>query len=267
MVERHTRQLEELCLSGRAGSNPALGTMGGWRSWLARFIYTEEVGGSNPPPPTKLKKINMAKQKIIKQVADNFIAQLKITQRKTKKPVVVAMVGIIGSGKSLVAKQLAKLIKATAIEDDAVRVALRKKRQGYGQVRSITERATTYVLKKRGNVVLDSDYVTSQNRKSLEKKVKKIQGLVLYIRTIADRDVMIERLIKAKYNPNHDLFKNSIIAVREMWRRTPHHYRWESKAGGRFILRKLRVPFLTEIETDGDWKKKVQKIAQRIKKM
>ena len=209
----------------------------------------------------------MGKQKIVKQVADNFIAQLKITKRKTKKPVVIAMVGMIGSGKSSIANQLAKSIKATVIEGDAIRVALRKKKQDYGQVRSITERAAIYVLKKRGNVVLDSDYVTSQKRKTLEEKVKKVQGLVLYIRTIADRDTMIERLIKAKYNPNHDLFKNSTIAVREMWRRTPHHYRWESKAGGRFILRKLRIPFLTEIETDGDWKKKVQKIAQRIKKM
>ena len=209
----------------------------------------------------------MGKQKIVKQVTDDFIARLKITKRKTEKPIVVAMVGMIGSGKSSVANQLAKLIKATVIEGDAIRVALRKKKQDYGQVRSITERATIYVLKKRGNVVLDSDYVTLQKRESLEEKVKKVQGRVLYLRTVADRDVMIERLIKTKYNPNHDLFKNATIAVREMWRRTPHHYHWESKAGGRFILRKLRIPFLVEIETDGNWKREVQKIAQKIRNM
>ena len=94
-----------------------------------------------------------------------------------------------------------------------------------------------------------------------------VQVPVLYLRTIADRDIMIERLIKAKYNPNRHLFKTTTIAVREMWRRTPHHYRWEDKQGGRFVLRKLRIPFLAEIETDGPWKIEVQKIAQRIKRM
>ena len=209
----------------------------------------------------------MAKQKIIKQVADNFIARLKIAKRETKKPVVVATVGLIGSGRSSIANQLAKLTKATVIDGDAIRVALRKKNQDYGQVRSITQRAAIHVLKKGSNVVLDGDYVDSQKRKILEEKVKKLQGRVLYIRTIADRDVMIERLIKARYNPNRDLFKTATIAVREMWRRTPHHYRWEAKKGGRFVLRKLRIPFLAEIETDGDWKTKVKKISQRIKKM
>ncbi len=209
----------------------------------------------------------MKKQKIIRQVADNFIGRLKIIQRRTKKPIVVAMVGLIGSGRELLASELSKLTGATIIAADDIRIALRKQNQDYGQIRSISQRAAIYVLKKGGNVILESDFVDSQKRKSLEEKVKKVQGRVLYLRTVADRDVMIERLIKAKYNPNHDLFKTNTIAVREMWRRTPHHYRWEAKEGGRFILRKLRIPFFTEIETDGDWKTKVQKIAQRIKKM
>jgi predicted kinase len=209
----------------------------------------------------------MEKQKIAKQVADNFIAQLKITKRETKKPIVIAMVGLIGSGKTTVANELARLIKATVIKNDAIRIALRKNKQAFKPTRSIARRATLHVLKRGGNVILDSDYVDSEKRKKMKETVKKIQGEIFYIRTIADRDIMIGRLIKAKYNPIRDLFKNSVIAIREMWRRTPHHYRWESKQGGRFILRKLRIPFLAEIETDGDWKKEIKKIAQKIEKM
>lgn len=209
----------------------------------------------------------MKNQKLIKQVTDKFISQLKIKNRKTKNPIVVAMVGLIGSGKSSVAKELAKQINATVITGDAIRVALRKQKQDYGQVRSITEKSATFVLKKGGNVVLDSDFIDSQKRKRLEEKVKKLQAKVLYIRTIADRDIMIERLIKAKYNSNIDLFKNSSIAIREMWRRTPNHYRWEAKKGGRFTLRKLRIPFFAEINTDDNWKKEVKKAVQRIKRM
>jgi predicted kinase len=209
----------------------------------------------------------MKNQKIIKQVADNFIAGLKINKRKTKKPVVVATVGLIGSGRDLLANDLSKLTGATVVAADEIRVALRKKKQDYGQIRSISQRAAVSVLRKGGNIILESDFVDSQKRKALEEKVKKFQGRVLYVRTTADRDVMIERLIKTKYNPNRDLFKNTTIAIREMWRRTPHHYRWESKQGGQFVLRKLRIPFFAEIETDGNWKKNIRKIAQRIKKM
>ncbi len=209
----------------------------------------------------------MKKQKIIKQVTDKFISQLRITKRKTKRPIVIALIGLIGSGKLIVSGELTKQINATVIVADAIRVALRKQKQGYEQIGSVSEKVALHVLKKEGNVILCSDFVDSQKRKKLEEKAKKFQAKVFYIRTIADRDVMIERLVKTKYNPSRDLFKDNTIAVREMWRRTPHHYRWENKQGGRFILRKLRIPLLAEIDTGNDWKKQVKKVAQKIKKI
>ena len=44
--------LKSIGPKARVGSNPTLGTMGSWRSWLARFLDMEEVRGSSPLGPT-----------------------------------------------------------------------------------------------------------------------------------------------------------------------------------------------------------------------
>ena len=57
---------------------------------------------------------------------DAFMAKLDIKKRKTEKPVIVAVIGLVGSGKSSVAQELAKHIGATVIEGDDIRIELRK---------------------------------------------------------------------------------------------------------------------------------------------
>ena len=57
---------------------------------------------------------------------DAFMAKLDIKKRKTQTPVIVAIIGLVGSGKSSVAQELAKHIGATVIEGDDIRIELRK---------------------------------------------------------------------------------------------------------------------------------------------
>lgn len=209
--------------------------------------------------------IKKDKKKIIEGITEQFINSLKITRRKTKKSIVVAMVGLVGSGKGSVAKTIAKSIGATIVSGDNIRLALKKKKQSYASVRSIAEEITFSVLKKGANVLMDSDFVNQEKRKNLKEKFNKFGARLFYVRTFAERDIMIGRLIKAKYN-NNSLFKNSTIAIREMWRRTPHHYKWGKESGGQFILRKLKIPFIAEIDTGKDWGKQVNTAIRKIKK-
>lgn len=203
--------------------------------------------------------------KIVKKISRDFIKGLKIVKRKSKKPVIVAMVGLVGSSKGYTARALSNLIGATVVRGDSIRVALRKKNQDFAPTRIIAEKVALALIKKGANVIMDSDFINSQKRKRIEEKAKKAKARVVYIRTVADRDIMIGRLVKARYNSNKDLFKTNAIALREMWRRTPHHYRWESAQGGRFIPRKLRILFLAEIDTgESKWKKEIAKAAKKI---
>jgi predicted kinase len=204
-----------------------------------------------------------ASKKIINEITKQFVGSLRIVQRRTKKPIVIAMIGLVGSDKNSVARAIAKSIDATIIGGDKIRIALRKKNQSYTPVRSIAKEAMIYVVKKGGNVIMDSDFIDQEKRKNLKEKVGKIGAKLFYVRTFAERDVMIKRLIKAEYN-NNNLFENSTIAIREMWRRTPHHYRWTKEGGGRFILRKLKVAFVAEIDTSKDWKKQIKAVIRKI---
>jgi len=204
--------------------------------------------------------------KKVNEVAKQFVSSLKCPKRKTKNPIVVAVVGLIGSGKSSVAKVLASLIGATLIGGNEIRVMLRDKKQEYNPVRNITKKAISAALKANSNVVLDSDFIDPKKRTDFEKKLKELKTKMVYLRTWADRDTIIERLIKAKYNSDRDLFKTSTIAIREMWRRTPHHYNWSKTDGGRFDLKKLKIPFIAEINTTTPkWRKKVREVAVKIK--
>ncbi len=209
-------------------------------------------------------------QKIISEIQKEFINSLKKPERKTQKPIAIAMVGLIGSGKSSVAKALSPLIGAAIISGDAIRIALRKRGQNYNPVRNTIKKAVITTLKAGSNAIIDADFVDTKKVKGLQEKLKKfkLNAKLICIRTVAERDIMIDRLIKAKYNLNKDLFKNATIAIREMWRRTPHHYNWSKAGGGRFVLKKLKIPFIAEIDTTTpEWRKKVREVAAKIRKL
>ncbi len=213
------------------------------------------------------------------QAQKAFLAGLKIVKRKTKKPVIAAMVGLVGSGKSSVTKELAKKIGAVIIEGDMIRVCLRKVNEQYEYAAKIGENAATKVIEKGGNVIFDSDFVNPEKRKRLAQVAKKTSAKVIFARTYADYDIMVGRVISAKYQNKIDDFfggassawkggeqkKGVVVKLREMWRRTPHHYQWDKKAvsgGGAWVLKKLPFKVFAEIDTSDPkkWKQKVANI-------
>ncbi len=211
---------------------------------------------------------------IIREIEGRFIASLAATKRPTRKPIIVAMVGLVGSGRSLVARALAPFIGAAVISADEIRLELRKRGQGYGAVRAICERAALAAVKRGGNVILDSDFVDPKKRRSLERNAKKAEAKVAYLRAFCDPDVFIGRLATAKYPPQsffggaHSSWsgvkRGAVVALREMWRRTPHHYQWSEGGGGRFSLKRLRIPFIAEIDTTGNWRKHLPGVARKL---
>lgn len=211
---------------------------------------------------------------------DEFIKMLEVKQRKTKELVVIAIVGLVGSGKTSVVRELAKLLPATVIEGDDIRVHLRKQNERYEGVRKIAENAVLKVIEQGGNAILDSDHIDQKKRASLREKVKQTGAKLIFIRTHADYDVMTGRAIIAEYRSSRDDFfggaglkskwqdsnPGAVVKLREMWRRTPNHYRWENKVGGRWILKKLPFKVFATVDTtnENQWKAEIQKVAKRI---
>lgn len=181
------------------------------------------------------------------------------------KPIIIAMVGNVGSGKSYVARYLASLIGAAVIDEDDVRVRLRNENKGYEKADELSLDAAGKTLLRGTSVVLAADHVEKEKRALVEKMARGMSVKVSYIRIYADRDVVIERLLRASYPPT-GLFRNATEAIREMWRRTPHHYSWSPKNGGTFTLKKLPIKFSATVDATNpeEWPEMVKRIAEKI---
>ena len=195
-----------------------------------------------------------------------FFDSLKIYPRKTKTPVIAAMVGSVGSGKSTISRFITQLIKGTVIQGDEIRVLLRKQKCGYESVREITKNALIRIINKGGNAVLDSDYGPIKKKGMLSALSKKFRARVFYIQTYADRDIIIGRLINAKYHPESFFGgagsiwtgpnKGAVVAIREFWRMTPRNYKSNNKEPLNWILKKFPfVNFGVETSDEKKWKK------------
>lgn len=193
-----------------------------------------------------------------------FRAKLSFRPRKTREPVIVALIGLVGSGKTFVAGELAERIGATVIEADDIRTELRRQgRQRYEHARAIAENATLEVIRRGGNVVIDSDFVDTNKRASIREKARKAGIRLVFVGVYADLDVIIGRAITSDYRGQANTFfteasslwqgneqsKGAVVKVREMARRLPLHYRWVSQGGGKWVIRKPPCRMLAHIDT------------------
>lgn len=224
----------------------------------------------------KLEKLTPKEQAAQK----SFLSKLVMEKRNTESPVIVAIIGLVGSGKSSVARELARHINATVIGGDDIRIELRKQGERYERARAIAENAALEVVKKGGNAILDSDFIDAKKRASLRKKARKANVRLVFVRTHCDLDVMVGRVLSATYHNRVDDFfggakskwqgseqsKGAAVKVREIWRRTPHHYRWVNQGGGQWIIKKPPCTVLADIDTTNpdSWKLEVVKCARKL---
>lgn len=209
-----------------------------------------------------------------KEAERSFMKGLRIHERKTKKPVIVAIIGLVGSGKSSVAKALAELIGATVIEGGAIRLALSQQGGSYEKARAIAENATLVAFNQRGNVILDSDFVDKKKRASLREKARVFGVRLIFICTYADYDVMVERIRSHEAGIFFDEASTSSqakdhgkdVKLRELWRRTPHHYRWVNQNGGEWVIKNPPCKVLADIDTTDpkSWPGEVEKLARKL---
>lgn len=211
----------------------------------------------------------------------SFLLEMEIKKRKTGNPVIVGMVGLVGSGKSAVAKEIAKHIGGTVVEGDKIRVELRKQGEKFEGARKIAENAVREIIQLGGNAVLDSDFSDIRKRASIREKARKFGARLVFVRTYSDHDLMMARILLGRYHNHPDDFFGSastslrpqneqligeVIKLREMWRRTPWHYRWVSRGGGQWVLRKLPFAVFAKIDTADvdEWEKTVEKYCRKI---
>ncbi len=209
--------------------------------------------------------LTKSQQNFIDRVVSSYLSGVKIPKRKTKNLYLIAPVGLIGSGKSTVSTYIARKIGAQVVSSNYIRGKFfkPKKKEYHIYTQPVLEKIVESLLEKGVSVVLDRDNVDGKVEKKYKKILEKYRAKVVYIRVVCDIDVMIERMMKRKYNKKEDIITSPVVAIREMWRRTPLHYKWIIKPWPRFEFKELKhISFKAVLDTtDGrTWKKKIDQI-------
>lgn len=200
-----------------------------------------------------------------------LVRGLRIARRRTRQPVVLAMIGITGAGLSTIARELARTLHWSVISQNRIRVQLRERGRGFAPANTsrIAYAMLGRVLREGGNAILDSDFVEKSKRRRLERFARRFGARAVYFHLVCDRDVMLERMLRANYNPRTDIFASAAVAAREQCRRYPWHYRWSAAQGGRYTLRKPPAKVIAAVNTtdSGKWRKQLRVIAKRLRRM
>ena len=210
-------------------------------------------------------------KKSFEQIKRELVRGLRVRRRRTKQPVLLGFIGVTGSGFSTIARELGRMLGWSGIEKNKIRVKLREEGPGFtpASTDEIAYAMLAKIMAERGNAILDSDVVEKPKRRRLERFARRHGTRVTYLHVACDRDVMIERMLRANYNPRTDIFKSAAIAVREHCRRLPWHYRWSPAQGGRYVPRKPPVKVFAVLDTTDTekWRKRLRLIAKRLRRM
>lgn len=199
--------------------------------------------------------------------------------KSSNKPFIVALIGLVGSGKTFTATIMAREMNAVHINYDRIRIHLRKVGERYEGARKVAESLTDHFTDQGISVVLDSDHGDQLKRAIIRSLSKELNAPLYFVRTHSNFDVAIGRIIDADYqNSFEDFFggatsqyagddrtKGAIIKTRELWRRTPHHYQWRNEGGGKWVLKQFPFELAGFIDTSrSDWREKMTDLCFEI---
>lgn len=137
---------------------------------------------------------------------------------------VIAMIGPVGSGKTHIAKMLARQLGARRLNTDAVRVALRRKHESESQAIAISHRRQERLLARGHSLILDYDHVNPARRGELQERLRPFEARAYFVRIETPERLILARLKRKRYT-GRDLFKDAEEAIRIYHMRKRFHER------------------------------------------
>lgn len=186
-----------------------------------------------------------------------------------KPPVIIALIGIVGSGKTTVAKTIAKELGTATVESNAIRLELREEGKAYDNVRGLVLDRVKELLTKNSSIVIDSDHIDESKRNMLVALAKKMKAKLYFVRVVCDIDTALQRIAKENYSRGtFALHGSPIVKTHDFIRSLPFHYEWRTTVqnGGTWKLKKLPFKITTTIDTTNvaTWKETVNLLAKQV---
>ncbi|MBI2639495.1 MAG: ATP-binding protein [Candidatus Sungbacteria bacterium] len=152
----------------------------------------------------------------------------------------IAFIGPVGSGKTHVARIVARRIGAVHIRTDDIRVLLRKKGKPYSRAPLIAKQMAQKAFCSGKSVVLDFDAVRPQRQKELVRFAKQFGAGTLFIRVLTPERLILKRLREHRYS-RKDLFQSAEEAIRVHYlRRALHRKKKKLQLKPGFVINNAR---------------------------
>lgn len=156
--------------------------------------------------------------------------KLTLASLKKHDKFLIAFAGPVGSGKTHVAKILAKKLKAVHIRTDDIRVKLRQLGKSFSPATRIAEGLTADALRQGRSAISDFDAVRPQRQKDLRRLASKYGAAFVLIRVETPEKLILSRLRRHRYTKN-DFFGDPRHAIRVYFIRKRFHAKLERTGG------------------------------------
>ncbi len=158
-------------------------------------------------------------EELVREVTEGYEKTLSFPKEKPVPAVVVALVGLIGTGKTIVSKALEKNLPLLRIEGDELRRILRMRNEGYAHIDGLRKTISLKYFNQGYSIIFDSDGASGGLVEDYQKYIDR--GLkIIWLRIIAPQSVILERLEKRPPDP---IFANSPRAIHDYFRRKHLH--------------------------------------------
>lgn len=144
-----------------------------------------------------------------KEIFEEYIHQVHVPFKCSKK-IIVATVGLVGSGKTTVLKPIAEKLNLVRISTDEIRKILHDRGLGYGEVKEIAFEVANYFLEKNYGIAADGDCSNPETKSQIEGFAKKYDMKIFWLNVNPPEEFIIDKL---KHFKHTWLFKNSNHAV------------------------------------------------------
>ena len=205
----------------------------------------------------------------IQKIADDFLQRIKekLPSEKANKPCLIGIVGMIGSGRTFLAKELVKNIRgAVLISANSARYLLKQENMSWGEnVRECVFHAANLLIKEGYIVVVDGNQVDKEKRIKTQKLADEL-GIKYHLVRLITSQKTAEKYIDFKYSQAHkDSFEDFRPGADA--EDLKQNLRERNEVYNLIDQEKPKPEFLAEIENEGtieELKQKAIEVAQKI---
>ena len=148
--------------------------------------------------------MNVMEDQASARLSQDFLSRLELPPQKAKVPFLIAIIGLVGSGRTIVAKAIVEKIDgAVLVQANSARFLLREAATTWGDnVRRVLKIVAENLLSQGYGVVFDGASADVEDRQNISEIAEKTGAKVFYVRIIIDPEIAKAREQKKYDNPN-----------------------------------------------------------------